>query len=356
MKKEAKEPQIVVRPIGKFGGLDNIHIALIALVAILVMLVAIISYSKPQVLIANESLNASCASFCANEINNLNMSLPKPLHTVEDVANYTERVLATYNFINLNSSIAIYFPFYSNVNAMNISYIPSLGEWHVVVPIKNPVTNSTFFSSFDIYDKNLTIANAYLQTILPNKILSYKTVYPGVLSIPGKFACSEKSPVQVFWFIDPYAPGAIYSLEYIPKLESLFNSNVNITIKILFGEYTNLIGQRYGSLNAQYLGKYILCASQQKNFTNFIINLNALYSNNYVDNQTLYMVAKYSRLNLSELNSCIANSTTLINRQALLAEYYNITATPSVVVDCRYLAIPQTTSNAVCFANMNLCK
>ena len=353
MKSKEKEPEIVIRPIGKFGGLDNIHIALIALVAILVMLMAIISYSKPQVLVSSNVSNATCSSFCANQIASLSI---KPLHTQGEIINYTERVLATYNFINMNSSLGIYLPFYSNVSMINASYSPSSGEWYVVVPIKNPISNSTFYASFEIYDKNLTLARSYIQTISPNKILSYQVVYPGVIAVPGKFACNIASPVKVFWFIDPYAPGSIYSLEQILKLENEFGSNVNVSVKILFGAYTDLIGSRYGVFNAQELGKYILCASEQKNFSNFVINLNALYSNNYMNNQTLYTIAKYSGLNMSILNSCILNSTTLINRQTLLAEYYNITATPAVIVNCKYLTLPQTAANGVCFTNETLCK
>ena len=353
MKSKEKEPEIVIRPIGKFGGLDNIHIALIALVAILVMLMAIIAYSKPQVLVSSNVSNTTCSSFCANQIASLSI---KPLHTQSEIINYTERVLATYNFINMNSSLGIYLPFYSNVSMINASYSPSSGEWYVVVPIKNPISNSTLYASFEIYDKNLTLARSYIQTISPNKILSYKVVYPGVIAVPGKFACNIASPVQVFWFIDPYAPGSIYSLEQILKLENEFGSNVNVSVKILFGAYTDLIGSRYGVFNAQELGKYILCASEQKNFSNFVINLNALYSNNYMNNQTLYTIAKYSGLNIPMLNSCILNSTTLINRQTLLAEYYNITATPAVIVNCKYLTLPQTAANGVCFTNETLCK
>jgi len=353
MKSKEKEPEIVIRPIGKFGGLDNIHIALIALVAILVILMAIIAYSKPQVLVSSNVSNATCSGFCANQIASLSI---KPLHTQSEIINYTERVLATYNFINMNSSLGIYLPFYSNVSMINASYSPSSGEWYVVVPIKNSISNSTFYASFEIYDKNLTLARSYIQTISPNKILSYKVVYPGVIAVPGKFACNIASPVQVFWFIDPYAPGSIYSLEQILKLENEFGSNVNVSVKILFGAYTDLVGSRYGVFDAQELGKYILCASQQKNFSNFVINLNALYSNNYMNNQTLYTIAKYSGLNIPMLNSCILNSTTLINRQTLLAEYYNITATPAVIVNCKYLTLPQTAANGVCFTNETLCK
>ena len=353
MKSKEKELEIVIRPIGKFGGLDNIHIALIALVAILVMLMAIISYSKPQVLVSSNVSNATCSSFCANQIASLSI---KPLHTQGEVINYTERVLATYNFINMNSSLGTYLPFYSNVSMINASYSPSSGEWYVVVPIKNPISNSTFYASFEIYDKNLTLARSYIQTISPNKILSYQVVYPGVIAIPGKFACNVASPIQVFWFIDPYAPGSIYSLEQILKLENEFGSNINVSVKILFGAYTDLIGSRYGVFNSQELGKYILCASQQKNFSSFVINLNALYSSNYMNNQTLYTIAKYSGLDMPMLNSCILNSTTLINRQTLLAEYYNITATPAVIVNCKYLTLPQTVANGVCFTNETLCK
>ncbi|MGC9099360.1 MAG: DsbA family protein [Candidatus Micrarchaeia archaeon] len=350
MDKKRKEPQIVIRPIGKLGGLDNIHIALIVLVAILVTLLAIISYSKPT-LIINQTNSTSCSGYCANEIN-----MSKPIHNVGEVLNYTEKVLASYNFINANTSLGVYLPFYSNITSVKASYAPSSKEWFVNVPIIDPITNKTFYASFVIYDSNLTLARAYLQTVSPSRILNYQVVYPGVIDMPGKFACSPEQPVKLFWFIDPYAPGSIYSLEYITKLEQEFGGNINVSVKVLFGAYTSLIASRYGEANAEWLGKYILCASQQGNFSNFITNLNSLYANNYMSNQTLYTIAKFSKLNMNALSACMLNSTTLINRQTLLAEYYNITATPFVVVNCKYLTLPETASNGICFTNSTLCK
>ncbi|MGC8662428.1 MAG: DsbA family protein [Candidatus Micrarchaeia archaeon] len=350
MAKKEKEPQIVIRPIGKLGGLDNIHVALIVLVSILLILVVVISYSKLQV-IPNQT---NCTIQTPNSTSIANAS--SPIHSVAEVINYTERVIASYNYINTNSSLGVYLPFYSNTLSFNASYMPSSKEWFVSVPVQDPLSNSTFDASFVIYDSNLTLARAFIQTFSPRRVLNYKAIYLGVLNIPNKFACVQKNPVNIFWFIDPYAPGSIYSLEYIPKLQHEFGNNVNISIKILFGPYTNIFSSKYGATNAELLGKYLLCASQQSNFTNFIINLNAIYSNNYISNQTLYSIAKISRLNMSLLDSCIINSSNLINVQTMLAEYYNITSTPSVVVNCKYLTLPETVSNGVCVSNSTLCK
>jgi hypothetical protein len=348
--KTQKEPQIVVRPIGKFGGLDSIHLSLIALVVILIALLAVISYSKPQV------INNTTATTTITTTMQYTNTTSKPMHTAAEVANKTEQILASYNYININSSLSVYLPYFSLVNNMSISYMPSVKEWNVIVPIKNPYTGQQFNAAFQLYDSNLSLANSYMQMVMPSRILGNKVVYPGVISMSGKFTCNTNKPVQVFWFIDPYAPGSVLSLENFSSLEQEFGSNINASVKILYGAYSQIIGSKYGEANAQILGKYIFCASQQKNFSKFITSLNAIYSNNYLSEQSLLAIAKYSSLNMSSISSCIANSTTIINRQALLAEYYNITATPAVVVDCSYLALPQTVENAVCYSNSSICK
>ncbi|MGC8710682.1 MAG: hypothetical protein ACP5RF_03705 [Candidatus Micrarchaeia archaeon] len=348
--KEKKEPQIVVKPIGKYGGLDTIHLSLIALVVILIALLAVISYSKPQVIPNSNATSTTTIS------NYSNATVAKPVHTSAEVANITESILASYNYIGINSSLSVYLPYFSEVNNMSIAYMPSTKEWNIIVPIRNPLTGKLFDAEFQLYDSNLTLANSYIQMVMPSKILGDKVVYPGVISMSGKFACGASNTVQVFWFIDPYAPGSVLSLENLSSLQNSFGSNVNATVKILYGAYSQIIGSKYGATNAQALGKYIFCASQQQNFSKFVTSLNAIYSNNYMSMQTLQAIARYSSLNMSSMSSCIANSTTIINRQALLAEYYNITETPEVIVDCRYLALPQTAGNAVCYSNSAVCK
>ena len=120
-------------------------------------------------------------------------------------------------------------------------------------------------------------------------------------------------------------------------------------------EVLERIGQGYGTANSQLLGQYIFCASQQPNFRSFASNLNSLYSGSYVPGPVLSNVANFSGLNYPALTSCIGSSMSAINAQALLASYYNITQTPLVVVNCQYLAIPQTAPKAFCYNNSTMC-
>ena len=52
--KKIKEPSMIVRPIGRLGGLDNLHVTLIIVIALLFALLLAVSYSKP-ILITNST-------------------------------------------------------------------------------------------------------------------------------------------------------------------------------------------------------------------------------------------------------------------------------------------------------------
>ena len=66
MKKEKKikEPSIIIRPIGKLGGLDNLHATLIIVIVLMFALLLFISYSKPIIVLnnMNQSNNTTASS------------------------------------------------------------------------------------------------------------------------------------------------------------------------------------------------------------------------------------------------------------------------------------------------------
>ncbi|MDE1846039.1 MAG: hypothetical protein KGH53_02050, partial [Candidatus Micrarchaeota archaeon] len=76
-KKAAKEAGIVVRPLGKMGGLDNIHVALIGLVVLLVALLLVVSSTSGGAGPVNST--QSCA------YGSLNGSCVVPLHNASEV-------------------------------------------------------------------------------------------------------------------------------------------------------------------------------------------------------------------------------------------------------------------------------
>jgi hypothetical protein len=160
----------------------------------------------------------------------------------------------------------------------------------------------------------------------------------------------------MYWFVDPYSPGSIRELGYLTSIESKYNSTqVSPHLEILFTQYSTTVSQSYGVNNTAAIGKYLFCASQQPKFGAFASTLNNSYNNNYMSPGLLAQVASNAGLNTTTLNSCLGSSSTPINNQAVLAQYYNVTSTPLVVTDCQYQSIPQTTSKALCLANSKLC-
>ncbi len=348
-KESEKEPEVIIRPVSRFGGLDTIHIALIALVLVLIGIVLLLSFSKPVVITRNvtNSTSINCTYFYAGKC-------VVPTHNASQVKAQVGRILASYT--NVNSSLSLGFPFYSNISGANVSFLPSKDEWYVVVPMINPIGNVSYKTSFLLYDSNLTLATPFIQTITPSKILGNEVVAQGVISVEKAVACTAQTPLRIFWFIDPYAPGSIQSLSTLISLENKYGSNLNASIEIVYGPYSQLIGSVHGYNNTIALGKYIFCASKQSAFQKFVPNLESAYANAYMPISLLNSIATYSGLNVSMLNSCIASSTTAIDAQGYLASYYNITTTPMAIVGCKYLAIPQTANNAICYANESLCK
>ncbi len=338
-----REPSILVRPINRMGGLDNIHVALLALVAILVILLLMVSYYSPAV--------PSNSTRTTTVVNVSNGSY-STVHTPSQIKSIAEQFLASY--AQTNSSLSL-LPYYSDVSSMTVSYLPSGRDWYIQIPSTNPSNNATFYLSAIISDSNGSIMTPFIELARPSGSTKNAVVSQGVVRLAGKPSCISQNPLNVYWFMDAYAPGSIQSLRNVASLESAFGSSVNVSIKILYGGSTTQIAGQVGTLNAQELGKYVLCSSTQANFSKFVSSLNSVYDNNYLSQNALQSLSATAGINQTALNSCIANSDSAINAQALLAQYYNITSNPAIVVDCEYQAIPQTINKAACYANSKFC-
>ncbi len=348
-KAQMDETKIVLKPIGKYGGLDGIHIALLILVAILIALLLVISYSKP-VTITNTTNSSNKTSVCAYGA--VNGKCVIPTHNLSSVSHQVGKIIASYEYVNGSLSLLAY---YSQIQNASFSFLPASKEWLAVVPVINPATGNVFSTSFLLYDSNLSLVNPYVQTVKTSQVLSDYVVSQGVVRLSNKAVCAKGNPLPIYWFLDPYSPGSISSLSNLTSLEVKYGSKLNLSIAILFGSESQRIASTYGENGTRALGDYLFCSSQQKNFSNFVTIINAVYSGSYVSPSLLSSLANQSKLNMQELGGCILNSTNFINHQALLAQYYNITITPSIVTDCVYGSIPQTEQNAICFANSSIC-
>ena len=133
-RKGSSSEGVVIKPIGIFGGIDNIHIALGILVVILVMILLALSYSKPQVLVTNFTNQSS-------------------LHNASEAIRAASQFLASYAYVNTSISLVPYFTMANNATA---SYIPTQKEWLVTMQSQNPITKAIFNITLLVSDYNLS--------------------------------------------------------------------------------------------------------------------------------------------------------------------------------------------------------
>ncbi len=345
LEKNLKEPSILVRPVSKFGGLDNIHIALIILVVILILLVVVISYNT-TISVVNLTSGANCTYGSANG------KCITPIHTAAQAKLEAEKILAGYSATNGSISIL---PYLADVDAANVSYMAGTRQWYASIPYTAPLGSNTYTLGILMDDPNLSTFSTFVQAAgQPPSVSMNYVAAPGVIKLADHASCGGNA-TQIYWFIDPYAPGSVQSLVNATRLQAAYGSRANLSVKILFTQYSQRIVNTYGLNNTLNLGKYILCGSVQKNFTGFARALNASYSGTYMPQYVLLGIASSSGFNMSSLNSCIASSQSVINAQAVQASYYNVTSPTAVVTDCQYLSIPQTAEKAACYSNNSLC-
>ncbi|MEM0201191.1 MAG: hypothetical protein QXD23_02190 [Candidatus Micrarchaeaceae archaeon] len=344
--KKINEPSVVIKPIGKLGGLDGIHIILILLLIISLAILLYVTYAKQSiVLISNQTTTNQTLNLTNCEYGYSNNYCATPIHNASQIKKIFESFLASYTYINSSLSVV---PYISEVNQIKEYYSPNTKTWIVTVPEKYFITNTTFILSAIINDSNTSQIFPLIQTIKP-VLKSQNYVYGyGYISLSNKTSCITSNSTPLYWFIDPYSPGSISSLSYLEKLQNKFNNTISPEIDILYTQYSQTVADQYGLQNTTLMGKYIFCSSKQPNFNTFINTLNSSYQNEYMSPNELNQIAKNSELNLTQINQCISSSSVIINRQAVLANYYNITSTPSVIIGCKYETIPQMSYQTLC--------
>ena len=95
-KKAIKEPSVVIKPIGRFGGLDAIHVAMGVLILILIALLVVVASTKPAILsVVNKSSSLNCTYGAKSG------ACVQPIHTSAEVKAVAERFL--YRFFLCHS-------------------------------------------------------------------------------------------------------------------------------------------------------------------------------------------------------------------------------------------------------------
>jgi hypothetical protein len=330
-----KEEVFIVKPVVKGYGLDYLHLTLIILVVILVALSFSLTLAKPATLV--RCSNSTSASGCS--------SPSAPLHNESQVLSAAEHALVFYGSLNTSLSLL---PYYSLVNRSTVSYVPSGKYWLVVIPYVSPFNRSVIYNfSMIVTDSNLSVRNAFINSVTPVANAGKSVVALGTVGVDQTAACNTTKPIPIYLITDPYAPGAFQAIDSAINASARYGNSIAVKYFMVFSSYSISRYQGFGTGQTQLLGNYMFCASKQRNFRQFMSNLSIAYTGEPLDNLTLAQVAQGSMLNTSSLNGCLTNSSTAIDYQAVFAQRYNITSTPQLLVNCKYLTIPQRLDDAI---------
>lgn len=329
-KGKANEPVFIVKRASRLGGLDYLHVSLIILVIILIAFAFELSTFKTTVQCNyGAHLNGTCIT---------------PKYNSTQAMDAAEQIIASYSTIN--SSLAL-LPYYVLPNESNVSFIGRQNEWLVTMPYKDPFTNSRLTFSMILYGQNLSLARPFMQTLSPVSHTQNMAIGAGAISLSGKVLCTSKPPYPVYMITDPYAPGAFSAIRDAINASAKYNSTINMTYKFIFEGNSIEKYHTYGANGTQLLGMYLACASAQPKFNDFMSNLSTVFDGNPLPGGILSSVVDGAGLNVSQFNTCMESVPNVMEHQAQLAVFYNITETPAFIVDCKYQAIPQTLDSVI---------
>ena len=331
-----KEPVFIVRPVRQNLGLDYLHISLIVLVIALAALAFGISAFKPG------ASSSSC------QYGSMNGTCVTPMHNSSQALLGAERIIAAYG--SLNSSISL-LPYYVLVNQSSVSYNPGQRQWYVSMPYIDPVSKTKIFRvTFSLYDSNLSLATPYTKMIPPVTSTNNSVAGLGSVSISGRTTCQSAAPIPVYMITDPYSPGALGAISTAANQSMAHAGQVNMSYYFVFGQPSTRFYAGFGVQQTQALGQYLACASRQSNFAGYAANISQVFQGTPISNTTLYEIATVSKINTTQLNSCLANVGESLNYQLQLANLYNLQYSPGFVVNCKYGTIPQTLNYSIDYA------
>lgn len=329
-----KEPVFIIRPVRNNLGLDYLHISLVILVVALVALAFGISWSRPGPQACQYgALNGTCSM---------------PVHNSSQALLGAERVIASY--ASLNSSLSL-LPYFALVNQSSVSYVPGDSQWYVSVPYIDPISKSRIFRvSFNLYDSNLSLATPYTQMISPVSYTNNSVAGLGSVSLSGRSLCQTSAPIPVYLITDPYSPGALGAISIAANASRAYSGQVNTSYYFVFGQPSTRFYKGSGIAQTQALGQYLSCASRQPGFAGYAANVSQVFTGTPISNSTLYDIAIASRLNTTQLNTCLANVSVALDHQAQLANLYDLQYSPGFVVNCKYGTIPETLNYSIAYA------
>jgi len=298
-KKTKKEFVKIVKASEK--GFDYLHFSLIFLTIVLISLVLFLALNQ-KIYIQQQAL-----------------------HSKEEIQNLSSKIIASYLYSDYS-----FIPFSSS--------LPSADFFGGVWIVEANISKGKLLIIID--DENLSIRKIYFATALPK-------ISPGNLKIVANGVIELNYPKcnETYWFIDPYSINSLTTLNYSsPQTKFVF----------IFTKDALMNYPEYGINRTQMFAKYLYCAYKQGKLINFVESLKGLGiiispKASPVHEEILKSASLLASLNISQLNSCLNYSVQALSAQATLASFYNITFSPVVLVDCKYLTIPQHVNDALAY-------
>lgn len=324
------DPVFIIKPVTKNGGLDYLHISLIILVIILISLAFSLSrFNSVKLVNCQYGINnGTCISSTTNSLQAIRAA---------------EKVMAGYSTINTSLSLL---PYYTLPNQYNASYITKLNKWLVYTPYTNPYTKNVV-SMYIILNQNLTLNTSLMQTLSPIRVTDNYVVAPGTVSINGKLLSTTNTPISVNLIIDPYASGAISAIRSAVNSSMKYKNSIKMNYDFIFTNAASSKYNGYGVAETQQLASYIFCASKYTNFYNFTTNLSKVFNGNPLTQSQLSNIVNESGMNYKKIINCVATSSKPLYYQSLFAEFYNITSTPTFIVNGKYETISTKLNEAI---------
>ena len=196
-------------------------------------------------------------------------------------------------------------------------------------------------------NKNLSLESSFLSTLNPTKYTKNQVEAMGVISMHNENICNYTKPVPVYLFIDPYVPGFLSYMNQSFTLQQKYGSSTKFNYYFIFSQYSQAFYPQFGASYTQALGRYLVCASGQSRFKQFISNLGTVYNGEPISPSLLNSVVAGSGLNVTQFASCMQSVNSTLFNQAALSSIYNVTYAPSYILNCKYQTIPETITPAI---------
>lgn len=203
----------------------------------------------------------------------------------------------------------------------------------------------------------LFLDKAYLEGPIPPIISQNKVVTNGTVQLYGKLNCSTDK-VRVWEFSDPYCPTCIAPEQKIDEFRERYGEDIDFEYHVLLSR-SILMENSYGKDDVERISRYFVCAQKQ----GLLMPLKECALAKYTAKGVEAPLSKEeldacvpNQINRTAFDSCVAREAPAdIAFDSKVAETYQITETPMMLVDCMYRMHPTYLEHGFCFIHPEIC-